>query len=541
MAMKMLVPTLVMLSIIAGCLHSNAQKLDSLKSELEVARGIARCSILSQIAYELVDVDDGAAVGYAKESVQCATMSGDTLMMIRASRIKGMAFGRLDERDSAFSTYLSVIPIARRKMYNDELHYLVHGIAVELSYRGQYDEALRFDFEALEIRRKIASPTYVASTLNNIGVIYYKLRNYYKAAEYFRCALEQIAKEPGGGKQEETTLANLSLCYAYRGELDKADSLTDAAERHCNGNCLQIDLINIPFCRGVVALNRLDTIKAKIEFLESYKRAREFNNERLELDNIVYLSQICLETNKISEASYYLGKAEELIKKGVSYNMELMKVYKEFANLYEKKGDYRRVAEFQRRYIAYRDSTQNEEMTIGLMQIETKHVEEQKNGEIEVQARMLDLNKKIIFRQRIATILAFSTIALLLGYVVLLVRSVREKKNRNIDLEKRVKSRTVELESIVNQSQRSLSEKKLWIEKIVLCVRHTVNTVNGLRVLVNKDPDSREACSRLIEQEMTHLLSEVNAYASKSDSGMNGVRSGIIVVVTWLVFTAIIS
>ncbi len=537
----MLVPTLVMLSIIAGCLHSNAQKLDSLKSELEVARGIARCSILSQIAYELVDVDDGAAVGYAKESVQCATMSGDTLMMIRASRIKGMAFGRLDERDSAFSTYLSVIPIARRKMYNDELHYLVHGIAVELSYRGQYDEALRFDFEALEIRRKIASPTYVASTLNNIGVIYYKLRNYYKAAEYFRCALEQIAKEPGGGKQEETTLANLSLCYAYRGELDKADSLTDAAERHCNGNCLQIDLINIPFCRGVVALNRLDTIKAKIEFLESYKRAREFNNERLELDNIVYLSQICLETNKISEASYYLGKAEELIKKGVSYNMELMKVYKEFANLYEKKGDYRRVAEFQRRYIAYRDSTQNEEMTIGLMQIETKHVEEQKNGEIEVQARMLDLNKKIIFRQRIATILAFSTIALLLGYVVLLVRSVREKKNRNIDLEKRVKSRTVELESIVNQSQRSLSEKKLWIEKIVLCVRHTVNTVNGLRVLVNKDPDSREACSRLIEQEMTHLLSEVNAYASKSDSGMNGVRSGIIVVVTWLVFTAIIS
>ncbi len=504
-----------------------AQKLDSLKAQLNLSNGTARCSTLFRIASELSKSDDKNTIEYASKAFECAKAHGDTLLMIKAARIKAVGFRLTDELDSANELIFSILPIARSKHDFGELKYLIHALASGLLMVGRYDEALRYNFEALEIRRKYAKPSFVAATLNNIGLVYYKLRDYSKAVEYYTYSLNEYASEAGNDELVNSELVNMSLAYAYLGESNKADSIIGSVRLRCGSNCAPSDMINMEFCRGVVKLSRLDTAAAKVHFLESYNRAKEFNHERLELDNIVYLSQICLGTKKISEAAFYLGKAEELIRSGIPYNMELMKIYKEFTRLYERKGDYRRVAEFQRRYIAFRDSTQNEEMTIALMKIEAKHIEEAKDTEIETQNKMLELNKEVILRQQITAIFAFSSAALLAGYVVLLVRSVREKKNRNMDLEKRVKSRTVELESIAQQAQKALSEKNLWIGKILYSVRHTANTINGLSVLVSKDSDSRERCALLIAQEMSQLVTDVGVYVSKSDYDINGTLKGI--------------
>jgi tetratricopeptide (TPR) repeat protein len=503
-----------------------AQKLDSLKTQLKLSGGVARCSTLFRIAFELSQGDDKGTIDYASKAFECAKAYGDTLLMIKAARIKALGFRLTDEIDSSNALIFSILPMARNKQDYGEMKYLTHALAIGLFLVGRYDEALIYNFQALEIRRKYAKPSFVAATLNNIGLVYYKLRDYRKAVEYYTYSLHEYASEEGNDELVNSERVNMSLGYAYLGQLYKADSIINVFRRSCGNNCPPSDLINIEFCRGVVELSRLDTANAKVHFLESYKRAKDFNHQRLELDNIVYLSQICLGTNKISEAAHYLSEAEELIKTGIPYNMELMKIYKEFARLYDRKGDYPRVAEFQRRYIAFRDSTQNEEMTIGLMQIEAKHIEEAKNAEIETQSKMLELNKEIILRQKIATIFAFSTVALLAGVVVLLIRSIREKKNRNIDLEKRVKNRTIELESIAKLAQKALSEKSLWIGKILYSVRQTANTVNGLSVLVSKDSDSRERCALLITQEMDQLVADVNAYGSKSDYDLNGAPRG---------------
>jgi tetratricopeptide (TPR) repeat protein len=519
-------PIILTMFIAISTGNSLAQNLDSLKAQLDLSGGTARCSTLFRIAFELSNGDGKGTVDYSSKAFECAKIHGDSLLMIKAARIKAAGFRLTDEMDSSNALIFSILPMARRKQDYGEMKYLIHALAIGLSLVGRYDEALRYNFEALEIRRKYAKPSFVAATLNNIGLVYYKLRDYSKAVEYYTYSMNEYASEPGNDELVNSELVNMSLGYAYLGQLHTADSLIDIFRRSCGNNCPPSDLINMEFCKGVVELSRLDTANAKIHFLESYKRAKEFDHKRLELDNIIYLSQICIGTNKSSEAAFYLGKAEELIRTGIPYNMELMKIYNEFARLYERKGDYRRVAEFQHRYIAFRDSTQNEEMTIGLMKIEAKHIEEAKNKEIETQNKMLELNKEVILRQKIASIFAYCSAALLAGYVVLLVRSVREKKNRNIDLEKRVKSRTKELESIAKQAQKALSEKNLWIGKILNSVRHTANTINGLSVLVSKDSDSRERCALLITQEMSQLVSEVNTYVSKSDFNLNGTVKG---------------
>lgn len=505
------------------------QKLDSLRTQLKVSKGHAYCTTLHEIAYELVDTDDSSANIYASNAIKCAVAFHDTLQIVKSTRIKARALTHLGAYDSSNAIILAVLPIARKKAYNEELRHLLNSMGLGLTYIGQYDDALRYHFESLELRKRIgASPVYLATALNNIGLVYYKLRDYNKGREYFQNSLKQLELEPQYRSYTGTTVINIALCYAYTGDLVKADSTLDVALAYCKTDCVPGDLENLSFCLGVVALNRHDTLAAKHHFLESYNLARKNKNDRLELDNIVYLSQIFLNTGDLALAERFLGVAEELIKKGLSYNLELMKVYKEFARLYEMKGEYKRAIQFQWRHIELRDSTQNEEATIALMRIEANHVELEKNAEIEIQNKMLELNAQVISRQRIASIFAFSTVVLLAGFVLLLVRSVREKRSRNADLEKRVKSRTAELEVIVKQSQLSLTERKMWIDKILSSVRERTNTVNGLSKLVKKDPESSENCVQLIEQEMTRLLTEVNGYGSRSDCGSGGVRTSLV-------------
>ena len=504
---------------------ADAQLLDSLKAQLELARGTAQCSTQCRIAYELVDVDDSTALAYAKQSLRCATLHRDTLLMIRSTRIKALAFGRLGERDSSIATNMSMLSVARRMQYDPELHYMLHGLAAGYMYKGQFDEALRYNYEALDIRKKIASPAIIASTFNNIGIVYYKLHDYPNALENFADALKQYEIEPRDGKSEATTLVNIALCYAYSGKLDKSDSTIAAALHRCKGDCLENDVIDIAFCRGIIALGRSDTTAAKQHFIESYKMSRAKKEERFELDNIIYLSRIYLASNNITEAERYLDVARQLIAEGVPYHLELMKVYGEFVNLYEKKGDYRKAFEYQRRFMVMKDSLHNEENTVALMRIEANHIEKEKNARIELQNQMLELNARIISRQRIATIFACTTTALLIGFVILLVRSIRDKKNRNADLELRVKGRTAELESMVNHSNKALKEKKMWLEKIHSTARHTNNSINGLSTLATKDPESSGKCIRLIEHEMTQLLAHIGSYVTRSDSGVNDFRN----------------
>lgn len=511
--------------ILMNSVFVSGQKVDSLKRLAAKASGSALCSTFYQIGYELVDVNFNEALDYAEKSISCAKQSGDTLQLVRGVQLKAIAFRRLGEIDSSNRIITAILPTVRKKMYSAELHDLLHGLALGFLFTAQFDESLKYNFECLEIRKKYGSAFQIGSTLFNIGFVYYKLADYPKALEYYSQSLKELTSDPHDGKLIERLLVNIALSYAYSGDTEKANSYVEDVLRRCGNNCSSAELQNISFCRGIVSLNRGDSAGAKVHFLESYIIAKADKNERLELDNIVYLSRIYLGSEDMVQAEHYLRIAEELIQQGVSYNMELMKVYHEFAALHERKGDLKSVVHFLRRYMALKDSIYDDEVTTRLMRIEAAHIEQEKNAKIETQNRMLVLNAEVISRQRIATIFAFTTIVLLIGVVILSVRSIREKRRRNVDLEGRVKNRTVELEAIAHQSHKSLAENKVWMEKIVSSVRHTTNTVNGLSSLVTKDPESSEKCIRLIEYEMSQLLTHVSGYAFKSDERGKDFRS----------------
>lgn len=512
------IPIILTILCLTAGYRAAGQNIDSLKLSLQNAKGKSVCFINYRLGYELVDVEFAEALSYAEASIRCAKQYNDTLQLVRSTQLKATAFRRLGEFDSSNVAIMSILPIARKNEFYVELQDLLHGLALGLLYKARFDESLKYNFEALEIRKVHGTPQQIGLSLSNIGYVYYKLADYPRALEYFNMSIPKLAVEPAEERSIQKVLVNIALSHAYSNDAQNAHKFIRAALDRCRNDCSAEDLQNIAFCRGIVSLSIRDTAAAKNYFFESYSRAIADSHERLQLDNIIYLSRIFLGTGEVREAEHYLGLAEQLILKGVPYNMELMNVYQQFADLYERQRNYKRVAEFQRRHMALKDSIYDDEVTTSLMRIEVAHVEREKNAKIETQSKLLELNERIMSRQRMITILASVTVLLLIGFVVMLVRIIRDKKIRNEDLEARVRSRTVELERMVEQSRKWLDERRLWMQKILYSVNHTAKTIEGLSSLATIDPESNVKCVELIDREMQRLLVDVNGYASRSNS-----------------------
>ncbi|ACF12851.1 Tetratricopeptide TPR_2 repeat protein [Chloroherpeton thalassium ATCC 35110] len=86
---------------------------------------------------------------------------------------------------------------------------------------GDYDTALKYLQQSLQIRQDIGDKQGEGTTLNNISLIYQARGDYETALKYLQQSL-QIRQDIGNKEGEGTTLNNISLIYDARGDYETA-------------------------------------------------------------------------------------------------------------------------------------------------------------------------------------------------------------------------------------------------------------------------------------------------------------------------------
>jgi tetratricopeptide (TPR) repeat protein len=342
---------------------------------------------------------------------------------------------------------------------------------------GQYDNALNYYFESFELAQLTADSSVIRQLLMNTGIAYYKLKNYNKALGYY---LEYLAFHKDEQSVPTIAFTNISLCYTFLGDFINARVYLQKVMDACAGGCIDQSMMHMAYAKGCLGIRSDRTAEAEANFLASYELAKGDLDDRMQLDNIYYLSGIYMEQNRFTEASTYLQKGERVINTGSPYNLEALKIYTRLYQFYSLVKDPNRVSYYQGKYIALRDSIYNERLTTNLMRIESEFEQRGNVQLIAKQTTVLELQAEVIEKQRLLTVATALLGIISLAFLILSYKNIRQKRELNLLLQKKVEERTLELQKSRDELIGALTEKEIKISRVYQEIRETMNSIIGL-------------------------------------------------------------
>ena len=115
---------------------------------------------------------------------------------------------------------------------------------------GEYQKAIQFYEQALEILRRVEDVQGESNTLNCLGSAFCSMGEYLKAIEFHERSLE-IAQRIKDAQGEKSALSNIGFAYKYLGEYNKAiefhEKSLEIAQRigDVKGEAVELKVISI--------------------------------------------------------------------------------------------------------------------------------------------------------------------------------------------------------------------------------------------------------------------------------------------------------
>jgi len=209
---------------------------------------------------------------------------------------------------------------------------------------SEYNQAIEFYHQALELSRKIAHRNGEASSLNNLGIAYDSLGQYQQAIHFYQQSLE-IYREIGDRHGEASSLMNLGIAYKSLGQYQQVihfqqQSLgiyREIGDR--NGEASSLNNLGL-------AYKSLGQYQQSIQFqqqsLEIYREIGDRNGEASSLNNL-------------GLAYYSLGQYQQ----SIQFHQQSLEIYREIGdrhgeasslnnlgNAYDSLGQYQQANQF---------------------------------------------------------------------------------------------------------------------------------------------------------------------------------------------------
>jgi hypothetical protein len=451
--------------------------VDSLHQVLQDKTAADRYLVLRRLAVEYVDVDDKLALQIATQAEQAARVSNDSVSIVKILRLKVQILFRLDQIEEMLAACAEALPLAARTHSFDEYILIANIFGNGYLYQSRFDKALQFYFLAHETARKERSANLIGMVLGNIGITYYKLKDYRKALVYF---LESYTIKKATGTLGFDTPLNLSLCHFQLNEHKRASEFLRESVIICGAGCPTQSMTHIKYASGCIAFGMKQFDKAQAEFISSYNFAKSNGDSRMQLDNICLLVDILIKENQIKDAMHYLNEGEKLVDQGVSFHLEMIKLYARFSQVYISVRDFENASIYQSKYIALKDSIYNEGLTTSLMKIESHFLERENEQKLAEQAEIMILKEQIIGRQYLLNVVTGLLAMTCILFVAFLFKNYRRNKELNHLLDNKIRERTLELEANKNELANSLRLRDLLVQNAFLDISHVSTTIGGL-------------------------------------------------------------
>lgn len=326
--------------------------------------------------------------------------NSDSIRFLSLTRLCWRGF-MFSNTDSAFKIATIHYNFAYSK--NDILQMSIarNSQGVASAIQGDNDEALKYFEECVDLNSKIEDESQVASTastLNNIGLIYKKKGNYNKAIDYYLQSLN-IREKVNDTSGVISSLNNISTIYLEMGEDEKAKEVIN--------RCLKVVDLHEDTRSAAIAFNNLGmvyerqkkirkAIKAFKQSIQLFKKTNSLRDIALITSNVGVMYR---DLEEIDSAFYYIHQASDIGKeindpeviastdfnlailyidsspskaivlgekaRDISIQIHSIQTQKESAEVlwraYRNKKNYKKSLEMYEEYIMLRDSLNSEE------------------------------------------------------------------------------------------------------------------------------------------------------------------------------------
>lgn len=347
----------------------NEQVVDSLKVEL--TRNVVSNSLRSDILYKIMQLssDPAQAIAYADSLLQMESGGGNVDKVIRAYRVKGVAFRMKGD----LKTALDYLFESAKRATESENSELLAGSFLEIgsTYSSNSDltNALLYQNKAIVLLRQLGHDQELAINLLNTGYTYYSMNQYDTALLYYNEA-GPIFDSLGLTIGQAYTLGNRALVFWKTGRVKEGEH----------------DL--------------LKAIEMLVPLGDQYGMA-DYHNQ---LGNL-YLEQ-GKQTLAIDHLQLGLKMAFELDLKEQIRDASLL-----LSRLYASNENYEKGYQYQQQYAAYNDSIQNKENTNKMADLRTEFEVSLREKEIDTLQKDKELKETYILVAII--LLMFSVVVLL--------------------------------------------------------------------------------------------------------------------------------
>jgi signal transduction histidine kinase len=273
---------------------------------------------------------------------------------------------------------------------------------------------------SLKINEKIGYKKGIATSLNNIGLIYWNLSNYDKTLEYYQKSLK-IFEELENKRHIAHLLNNIGIVYKSLNDQDKALDYylrsLKIKEQLGDKKGIANSLGNI----GIIYKNLKKYDESLKYYLKALEMTEEIDDKWGTANTLNNIGNLYVKQQKYDKAFLYLENGLKLAKE-IKTKSNINNSYFFFSELFSAKKDYKKALEYFKLYSAVKDSIFTEESSNKIVEMQTKYETEQKDKENQLLKKDLEISglqkSRLIF-------LLLGSVLILAVMIIFLIQRVR--------------------------------------------------------------------------------------------------------------------
>jgi signal transduction histidine kinase len=531
---------LLLLSILVCCIPASAQQqdLDSIYTRLKQhpQEDTIRVQILADLAYTYHTISPDSTTLIAKRAYEMANKLNYERGLADAHKLWAIGSYLIAEYNEAIShneqaltiyrklgeqkgagAVLNNIAIIRHNQgdfrtaldyYNQSLEIRIaindlRGIAAcynnignTYSDLGQYGDALFYIFRGLYIRERINDKHSIANSLSNIANIYFLLGKYNECLKY---SLKAITMQEAIGNKDGMIQSCVAIGGAYHIQKQHQKALfyfrkaLRLADEMGNKHSIALCLSNI----GEEYVSQKRYAEAENYFTEALKLSEESGDQMSIAINHSGLGLVQLRTGR-AKASIANLLTSYTIASEIQSRPRIQESAGYLAEAYEALNDLKSANFYMKKYVAYKDSIFNDEVTKKTQQIEFNSLLIKKQKEIAVLEKDRSIQQGVSDKNRFI-IIGITTLLLI---TLIFTLSLFKSRQRLSKAHNEIKRQSDELQEL-----NGIKDKVLSIMSHDL--RSPVASLTGIVSLIDQDTMSRDDF-KMLKNGMSRQLAAVS-------------------------------